>query len=72
MVLTISPNKVSGPNNVIKKHMKIPTMQLLLTRARAHTHTHTHTNQNAKWANNSRDNYWPRDSRKNGKSIFVY
>ena len=44
MVLTISPNKVSGPNNVIKKHMKIPTTQLLFTHAPTHAHTHTHTN----------------------------
>ena len=35
MVLTKGPINVSGPKNVIKKHMKIPTMQILFT----HTHT---------------------------------
>ena len=37
MVLTKGPNNVSGPKNVIKKHMEIPTTQFLFT----HTHTHT-------------------------------
>ena len=41
MVLTISPNKVSGPNNVIKTHENpnnaVPVYE------HTHTHTHTHT-----------------------------
>ena len=49
MVLTISPNKVSGPNNVIK-NMKIPTTQFLFT----HTHTNTHTNTLSKKAKRER------------------
>ena len=36
---------VSGPNNVIKKHMKIPTTQFLFTHT--HTLTHTHTSERA-------------------------
>ena len=43
MVQTISPNKVSGPNNDIKKHMIIPTTQLLFTHTHTHAHTLTHT-----------------------------
>ena len=43
MVLTMDLNNLAGPNNVIKKHTKIPTKQFLFTRAHAHAHTHTHT-----------------------------